>query len=88
MDAKPEVRLDLLPAWTAFIELHNRRQFGMDVNPLAVPAITSYLDVNGYADQEVRLMLYQYVTFLDDTWLKMYMADSKRKQKTKRKDKR
>jgi hypothetical protein len=78
------VRLDLTPAWAAFIELHNRRQFGLDANPLAYSDIAAYLDVNRINDAQAREELAGYVVFLDNTWLKLYLNDPKRKREEKK----
>ena len=79
--SKPELRIDLIPAWHAFIELHNRRQFGMNPNPLAYGDIVRWLDENRFFDLEARDILRESVIFLDNTWLGLYFDDPKNKSK-------
>jgi len=56
----------------------------MDANPIAVGDMASWIDLQGFTEKSVRLMLYQYIRFLDDEWLKLYIKDPKRKPKKKK----
>lgn len=76
--------MDLRPAWSGFVELHNRRQFGFDANPLAVNAITAWMEIMGFHNPDVRRELYQLITFLDDTWMSLYINDPKKKRKAEK----
>ena len=68
--------------------MHNRRQNGMDKNPISDPEIESWLNLNGFIDRQVRQDICRFVTFLDDTWLTMYYNDQEKKRKKADKKKR
>lgn len=66
------------------MQLHNRRQMGVDASPISVGAIKDWLDLRRYQDEDIREFIFDMVSFLDNEWRKLTAPKKKSKKKSRK----
>lgn len=74
----PDLPLDVVPIWNAFISLHQQRSMGWSANPLNISDILNYFNLIGLKNIEDKNFWFEVITAVDSKWLKFVHQENKK----------
>ena len=78
LDSKPELDDEMQVVWRIWRQLHQCRQVGMGLCPLAVPDIVAALELYGVYDKTT---YFEWIVAVDQAWLTWASEENERKRR-------
>ena len=80
LDNKPRLRPEAIPYWTAYCEIgRGRRRDSGGPLPISPVEVESWLNLRGWTDTDVRMMVFEIVSIVDASYLEKFYKKIERK---------